>query len=531
MDRIIPSIFNRQGCNYTIERVRFGVDLDQICGTHDDIPAPLLILILKLNKQAPYKKDVFRAPGHQGNMKKLIHFLQTGHLVNIENFSVHTIASVLKKFLRKLPNGLFGSECEKSLFDIVVDDNNQIVETRLNKINQLILSLPDVTQHLLVLLFGTFKAIATTSERVNTGMTSEALGVSVAPSFFRTCVQDGSEIAKMVDVQRYKKATQITKFLIDHFGSSDLFGRENYLYYARISGRVLKIENRYIHWSPTLTSALTTARLQQLYKQQQCYSSPYKWKQHMPQTKSSSNSRSRNIDKDNSTTSPSPSIGSAIENAIIDGPALENSSRTNFINKTPSRSTTSGTVADDVIADSKTDLEPFAGRHSLILVDSQNVREGEPLVLSAMRRPTLLTKARQSSQNAEGEDSSSDMFHELREANQYAESTKSLTFLPKVHERQAERMKTRSEWFLNPHQLQHQKLLNMDTNTNHSQRQRNDQQQLELQLKLQLNLERQQEQLNQILQVISSSPMDSPSSVTNRTAIANQCRPVTFSSL
>lgn len=57
-------------------RVKFGVGLDQVCLSYNDIPAPLLILILKLNKEAPTKKDVFRAPGHQANMKKLINVLQ-----------------------------------------------------------------------------------------------------------------------------------------------------------------------------------------------------------------------------------------------------------------------------------------------------------------------------------------------------------------------------------------------------------------------------------------------------------------------
>lgn len=47
---------------------------DQIC--KPDIPGPLLVLILKLNKEGPHKQDVFRAPGHQANMKKLIHFLE-----------------------------------------------------------------------------------------------------------------------------------------------------------------------------------------------------------------------------------------------------------------------------------------------------------------------------------------------------------------------------------------------------------------------------------------------------------------------
>ena len=77
------------------------------------------ILILKLNKEGPYRKDVFRAPGHHGNMKKLIHFLHSGRLVNIDHYSVYTIASVLKKFLRKLPGGIFGVEGEQELFRVI----------------------------------------------------------------------------------------------------------------------------------------------------------------------------------------------------------------------------------------------------------------------------------------------------------------------------------------------------------------------------------------------------------------------------
>ena len=66
-------------------------------------------------------------------------------------------------------------------------------------------SLPVYSQHLLVLLFGTFRVIHSNCEAAQTGMTAEALGVSVAPSFFHTCVAAGSKtVAKMEDVQRFK---------------------------------------------------------------------------------------------------------------------------------------------------------------------------------------------------------------------------------------------------------------------------------------------------------------------------------------
>ncbi|KAI8437540.1 hypothetical protein MSG28_011841 [Choristoneura fumiferana] len=177
-----------------LEKVKFGAPLHEVC--KEDLPGPLLVLILKLNKEAPLRRDVFRAPGHQGAMKKLIHFLQTGRLVNVDNYSVYTIASVLKKFLR------------------------------------LLLSLPVCTQRLLVLLFGT-------------GMTSEALGVSVAPSFFHSCVSDG-KTATMEDVQRFKVATRIMRQLIEQFSAGDLFGRDNYEYYARVTGRILRVKDEWI---------------------------------------------------------------------------------------------------------------------------------------------------------------------------------------------------------------------------------------------------------------------------------------------
>lgn len=35
--------------------------------------------------------------------------------------------------------------------------------------------------------------------------------------------------------------------MIDNFGVSNLFGRENYEYYARITGRILKVEEDWIY--------------------------------------------------------------------------------------------------------------------------------------------------------------------------------------------------------------------------------------------------------------------------------------------
>lgn len=78
--------------------------------------------------------------------------------------------------------------------------------------------------------------------------------------------------------------------------------------------------------------------------------------------------------------------------------------------------------------------------------------------------PSSFSDAAQSqSQQQLKQQSYSNMLHaemlkleDLKTVNRYAESTKSLTFLPIVHERQTARMKTRSEWFLNPSKQQQQ---------------------------------------------------------------------------
>lgn len=116
---------------HRLEKVKFGVPLHEVC--KNNIPGPLLVLILKLNKEAPQRKDVFRAPGNSQAMKKLILYLQSGRLVNVENYSVYTIASVLKKFLRKIPGGIFGREGEAELFEIVDIDDEYIQQERIHR--------------------------------------------------------------------------------------------------------------------------------------------------------------------------------------------------------------------------------------------------------------------------------------------------------------------------------------------------------------------------------------------------------------
>ncbi|XP_044747981.1 uncharacterized protein LOC123309128 isoform X2 [Coccinella septempunctata] len=371
-----------------LEKVKFGVPLEEVC--KNDIPGPLLVLILKLNKEAPYRKDVFRAPGNQGVMKKLIHFLQTGRLVNIDNFSVYTIASVLKKFLRKIPGGVFGRELENRLFEAIEMED---LQRQRDEIHRILTSLPVYTQHILVLLFGTFRVIASNSEKHCTGMTSEALGVSVAPSFFHSCVHDG-RVAKMEDVMKFKIASKIVKHLIEEFATSDLFGRENYEFYARVTGRVLRVQGQWIcsfQYPPVNVK-------DPVFPNEFIALEPYL-------------------------------IGHAGVEECQSTPALLE------VTQPQVSSSSLGIITEHSLLESCTRLSISLEQNGLFQAGNNTSHSSSG------------SHSSRTSQNHSGPKMTLD---ELKEVNKYAESTKSLTYLPQVHERQTERMKTRSQWFLAP---------------------------------------------------------------------------------
>lgn len=507
-----------------IDRVKFGAPLSEVCTSYNDIPGPLLILILKLNKEAPYKKDVFRAPGHHSNMKKLIYCLQNGRLVNIDHYTVYTIASVLKKFLRKLPGGIFSMENEAQLFKLIKSTELDLNEKQ-EHISRLINNLPLVNQHLLVLLFGTFNAISTSAQTLSTGMSSEAIGVSVAPSFFHSCVPLGYKVARMEDVQTFKLATLATQFLIDNFGVNNLFGIENYNYYGRISGRILRRRDNWIfadkypanannmlpidsRLTSNLTGSLTgenltttssstsgalrnselmnknttTAKEQQpsVSKQKStskghrdCLDSekqPYSLHSINPQFHHSASSSFTHHSLNNQPTTHSPhgltqehynsltdDIYGRLSMSLEDNVFKTNSSLIGghpghySSNNSPCNVSTTSTTPSNVCSPLGDLSENLSG-----IYDQRQI--SLPLHYSTQCSP--ISKDHHHQQMKSKTDKANEAMIEeeiknldqLKALNLFAESTKSLTYLPMVHERQTQRMNARSEWFLNPNE-------------------------------------------------------------------------------
>ncbi|KAJ9583594.1 hypothetical protein L9F63_022067, partial [Diploptera punctata] len=93
--------------------------------------------------------------------------------------------------------------------------------------------------------------------------------------------------------------------------------------------------------------------------------------------------------------------------------------------------------------------DPDAPSTSLGIIPENNLLESYTR-LSISLEENGLFKGSSRSSSSSATTSHHMTLEELRAVNRYAESTKSLSYLPQVHERQTARMRTRSEWFLTP---------------------------------------------------------------------------------
>ncbi|CAH1985181.1 unnamed protein product [Acanthoscelides obtectus] len=177
------------------------------------------------------------------------------------------------------------------------------------------------------------------------------------------------------------------KHLIEDFASSNLFGRDNYEYYARVTGRVLRVQGEWIcsfQYPPANgvypNECIALERyLIAIAQVEECQSTP----------------------------------------ALLEVGLQQQVTATSL-----------GMIAEHGLLESCTRLS--------VSLEQNGLFQGN-------------TTSHSSSTSHSSRHSGPKMtLDELKAVNKYAESTRSLSYLPQVHERQTERMKTRSQWFLGP---------------------------------------------------------------------------------
>uniref|UniRef100_A0A1I7XQK4 WS_DGAT_C domain-containing protein n=1 Tax=Heterorhabditis bacteriophora TaxID=37862 RepID=A0A1I7XQK4_HETBA len=73
--------------------------------------------------------------------------------------------------------------------------------------------------------------VADSADSFGTKMNPDAIAISVAPSLFHSCIHDGR---------------QVVRSIITSFGHTNLFPRECYEFYARITGRTLRVDENWL---------------------------------------------------------------------------------------------------------------------------------------------------------------------------------------------------------------------------------------------------------------------------------------------
>lgn len=192
----------------------FGVSLPDLC-ENDNLPKPILDMLSFLNQKGPLTKGIFRQSANMKSCRELKEKLNSGIEVHLDCESIFVIASVLKDFLRNIPESIFSSD----LYDhwvCVMDQGND--EEKINIIQRLLDQLPRANVVFLRYLFGVLHNIEQHS--LSNQMTAFNLAVCIAPSILWPPASSSPELEN----EFTKKVSLLIQFLIEN--CCRVFGEE-----------------------------------------------------------------------------------------------------------------------------------------------------------------------------------------------------------------------------------------------------------------------------------------------------------------
>ncbi|XP_059176512.1 uncharacterized protein LOC131956112 isoform X2 [Physella acuta] len=212
------------------QKLKFGASLSSAL-KHGYLPGPLVDILVHIAKEGVTTADVFRRPGNPNDTRRIVKRLTEGKQVIYANYSFYTLASVVKKFLLKIPGGIFTPEGEEELLRALTLTQKM---DQIEAVHNFIETLSPAHQQLVALLFGTWFRIVTFQEK--NCMSVEALSRSVAGSMFHTCAEDPAKV---------EKASRIMQFLIDNYGVERMFGQDNLRFFAETTHTGIHIRELY----------------------------------------------------------------------------------------------------------------------------------------------------------------------------------------------------------------------------------------------------------------------------------------------
>uniref|UniRef100_A0A671LQL3 Unconventional myosin-IXa-like n=1 Tax=Sinocyclocheilus anshuiensis TaxID=1608454 RepID=A0A671LQL3_9TELE len=176
---------------------QFGVELSRL--TSDERAVPLVVekLINYIEMHGLYTEGIYRKSGSTNKIKELKQGLDTDvNSVNLDDYNIHVIASVLKQWLRDLPNPLMTFEFyEEFLRAMGLQDKREVVQGVYSVIDQL------SRTHLSTLERLIFHLVRISFQEVTNRMSANAVAIVFAPCILR-CPDTTDPLQSVRDISK-----------------------------------------------------------------------------------------------------------------------------------------------------------------------------------------------------------------------------------------------------------------------------------------------------------------------------------------
>uniref|UniRef100_A0A8C1SUT3 Myosin IXAb n=1 Tax=Cyprinus carpio TaxID=7962 RepID=A0A8C1SUT3_CYPCA len=176
---------------------QFGVELSRL--TSDERAVPLVVekLINYIEMHGLYTEGIYRKSGSTNKSKELKQGLDTDvNSVNLDDYNIHVIASVLKQWLRDLPNPLMTFELyEEFLRAMGLQDKREVVQGVYSVIDQL------SRTHLSTLERLIFHLVRISFQEETNRMSANALAIVFAPCILR-CPDTTDPLQSVRDISK-----------------------------------------------------------------------------------------------------------------------------------------------------------------------------------------------------------------------------------------------------------------------------------------------------------------------------------------
>nr|XP_055048049.1 unconventional myosin-IXAb isoform X2 [Misgurnus anguillicaudatus] len=160
---------------------QFGVELTRLTG--DERPVPLVVekLINYIEMHGLYTEGIYRKSGSTNKIKELKQGLDTDvNSVNLDDYNIHVIGSVLKQWLRDLPNPLMTFELYEEFLRVMgLQDNGEVVQGVYSIIDQLSRTYLSTLERLI------FHLVRISFQEETNRMSANALAIVFAPCILR----------------------------------------------------------------------------------------------------------------------------------------------------------------------------------------------------------------------------------------------------------------------------------------------------------------------------------------------------------